>query len=120
MATNNPTASGTFPFLLFLKKKLFNAIFLYSCQIFQKAHPEIRYVTPVNVAQVVARVIRAFVAILYFAIQEQTASLLELRALPVTWPAACTVGHFDTNGLNIMLTCQIGAANVAIYSAGCD
>ena len=70
MATDYLTAFGTFPFLLFHVKELFDTIFLNAFKVFNHAHSEKGFVALVDMTKSFAREILTFITVFYLSIQE--------------------------------------------------
>ena len=70
MAADDLAAFGTFPFLRFAIKKLFDTMFLDVFEVFNHAHSVKSPVTLIDAAKVATREIRTLIAELYLTIQD--------------------------------------------------
>lgn len=108
---------GALPSLLFLFKKLPDAIFLDAFKVLNHAHSERSSVAFVDMTEPVAWKILAFIAVLYLAAQKQIAALFEEGALLVSWPATFAVRHSNSLALYIMFQSKVSTAYSTVHSA---
>jgi len=71
-------------------------------QVGNHAHPEIRSVSIVQVLEVFAGEITAFIAVSHLIGKQQLASLLQESTLLIPWSAAGTIRHSDSLALQTM------------------
>jgi len=85
-------------------------------EIINQTHAKKRSVAFVDVFQVFAGKLFAFITELYLLVQKQLASFLEKSALFVSRSAALTIWDFQSFLFNIMFQSKVAAANIAIHA----
>ena len=106
------------PFLLFLFEKFLDAILPDVLKVLSHTHPEITFIAFIEALETIAGKILAFITVLYLALHEQIAFLLEEGALLISWPATDALRHSDSLTPYIISEGKVSAAYSAIHSAG--
>ena len=116
MTAERPSAGRTAPFFFLCSEEFFHPTFFDICKIFQKAHPEKRLISRIDMSEVFTRVLWTFIAKLYGMIQKMRASFFKKRTCLISRSAPGAVRHPNPLAFHIMLQSKVSAAHIAIHS----